>query len=104
METVPIVLAVDIGGTKTAVATVNVRGEIGNRWRWPTDDSPEPWVDRLMAIVSDFDGYPDRPRAIGVAVPSVLDEPRERVLWPRTCPGGRTCRSPTYSVGRRRYP
>jgi glucokinase len=86
MGTVPIVLAVDIGGTKTAVAAVNARGEIGNRWRWPTDDSPGPWVDRLMAVVSDFDGRPDRPRAIGVAVPSVLDESRERVLWAPNLP------------------
>jgi glucokinase len=86
-DAVPIVLAVDIGGTKTAVAAVNARGEIGHRWRWPTDGTPGPWVDRLMAIVSEFDSHPGAPRAIGVAVPSVLDGPRERVVWAPNLPG-----------------
>jgi glucokinase len=81
------VLAVDIGGTKTAVAAVDARGEIGDRWRWRTDDSPGPWVDRLVAIVSEFDGRSNGPRAIGIAVPSVLDERRERVLWAPNLPG-----------------
>jgi glucokinase len=84
---VPIVLAVDIGGTKTAVAAVNVHGDIGRRWRWPTDESPDAWLDRLVAIMSEFHGPLDRPRAIGVAVPAVLDDARERVLWAPNLPG-----------------
>ena len=83
----PVVLAVDIGGTKTAVAVVHAGGKIGRRWRWPTDDSPGPWLERLMAIVTELHGRPDGPRAIGLAVPAVLDEPLERVLWAPNLPG-----------------
>jgi glucokinase len=84
----PVVLAMDVGGTKTAVAIVNTRGEIKGRWRWPTDAAPETSVDRLAKIVSDLAGQPGgAPSAIGIAVPAVLDDTREQVIWAPNLPG-----------------
>ena len=83
----PVVLAVDVGGTKTAAAIVNTRGEVVARWRWPTDAAPEDTVDRLAKIVSDFTDQPGAaPGAIGIAVPAVLDDARERVIWAPNLP------------------
>ncbi len=83
----PVVLAVDVGGTKTAAAVVNTRGEINARWRWPTDAAPETTIDRLAKIVSDLTDQPGpAPGAIGIAVPAVLDDARERVMWAPNLP------------------
>ena len=83
----PVVLAMDVGGTKTAAAIVNTRGEISARWRWPTDAAPETTIDRLAQIVSDLtDQRGAAPGAIGIAVPAVLDDARERVIWAPNLP------------------
>ncbi len=84
---VPVVLAVDVGGTKTAAAIVNARGEVSARWRWPTDASPETTIDHLAQIVSGLTDPPGvAPGAIGIAVPAVLDDVRERVIWAPNLP------------------
>ena len=84
---VPVVLAVDVGGTKTAAAIVNARGEVSARWRWPTDAAPETTIDRLAQIVSGLTDPPGAaPGAIGIAVPAVLDDARERVIWAPNLP------------------
>jgi glucokinase len=86
-QALPVVLAMDVGGTKTAAAIVNTRGEVIARWRWPTDAAPEDSVDRLAKIVSDFtDQRSAAPGAIGIAVPAVLDDARERVIWAPNLP------------------
>jgi glucokinase len=91
----PVVLAVDVGGTKTAVAVVNAGGEINARWRWPTDATAEASVARLVEIVSDLAGQRGEvPSAIGIGVPAVLDDARERVIWAPNLPRWRDVRLP----------
>jgi glucokinase len=85
-QALPVVLAVDVGGTKTAAAIVNARGEVNARW-WPTDAAPETSVDRLAKIVADVGAQRGTtPGAIGIAVPAVLDDARERVIWAPNLP------------------
>jgi glucokinase len=84
----PVVLAVDVGGTKTAAAVVTPRGDVTARWRWPTDSAPETTIDRLAEIVSGLTAQAGAaPGAIGIAVPAVLDDARERVVWAPNLPG-----------------
>jgi glucokinase len=83
----PVVLAMDVGGTKTAAAIVNARGEVNARWRWPTDASPETTIDRLAKIVAGLAAHPvTAPSAIGIAVPAVLDYAREQIIWAPNLP------------------
>lgn len=82
-------LAVDVGGTKTAAALVDDLGIIRQRWRWATDASnPATFVAQVAGLVSDSGkATEEAPLAIGVALPSVLDAAREHVVWSPNLPG-----------------
>jgi glucokinase len=71
------VLAVDIGGTKTALALVSSRGDIQAKEIRATDAAdPEPTIRQIMAFAQ---GHAIK--AVGVCVPAVLEHDTDRLLW-----------------------
>ena len=58
------VIAVDLGGTKVAVAAVDERGKVRGRVEEPVDAT----VDQIVRLVNTFDA----PDAVGVAVPGLV--------------------------------
>ncbi|HUP48158.1 MAG TPA: ROK family protein [Thermoanaerobaculia bacterium] len=77
------VLAVDLGGTKVAVAVVTSRGAVRNRITEPVDtSSPRAAVDQIVRLARDAGGDP---AAIGIAVPG-LARP-DGTVWAPNLPG-----------------
>jgi glucokinase len=71
------VLAVDIGGTKTALALVGSQGEIRAKEIQSTDaDHPETTIRQILAFAQ---GHAIK--AVGVCVPAVLEHATDRLLW-----------------------
>lgn len=89
-----VTLAVDLGGTKTAVAVVSQSGVILARLQEPTgQDGPGPGIDQLerMAraaaaaagwLLSEID-------CVGIGIPAVLEEGTDRVIWAPNISGWR---------------
>jgi glucokinase len=75
-------LAVDVGGTKVALALVTGQGEVIAKQQYPTDTSgPETVFDQ----VADFAALHPAD-AVGVCVPAVLTD-TDRILWAPNLPG-----------------
>ena len=74
------VLAIDMGGTKTAVATFTADGTLVERSVEPTTPGhPEVTVARLAERARALDGFVHA-RATGMALPAIVDEDG-RVVW-----------------------
>ncbi|MBI5671361.1 MAG: ROK family protein [Chloroflexi bacterium] len=70
-------LAVDIGGTKVALALVSDDGQILAKHQQPSDPAgPASLVETIAAFAA---GYSFQ--AIGVCVPAVLEPDTDRILW-----------------------
>lgn len=81
------VLAVDVGGTKVAVAAIDRQGHILRKTHQPTD--LRGYVDVVSQIVEMsrevLDG--DAMVAVGLSVPAVIDRTTDRILWAPNLPG-----------------
>lgn len=82
-----IALAVDIGGTKVAVAVVDRDAHIVRKAHQPTDLRGVDYVVAQIASMSRdlLDGQP--PAAVGLSVPAVIDPVTDRILWAPNLPG-----------------
>ena len=84
------VLAVDLGGTKVAVALVTSQGEILDKAQQPTDRSgPEAVAVQIAQMASKMSerGYME---AVGACVPAALaDRNSDRIIWAPNLPGWR---------------
>lgn len=80
------VLAVDLGGTKLAVAVVSPRGELLAHVQEPTcQDGPESGIEQIVRLAR---GLLDSPSitpldvdALGVGIPAVLEKDNDFVIW-----------------------
>jgi glucokinase len=91
----PLLVGIDIGGTKVAVAAGDASGAVAARWRRPTDPSGRPEED-LARLVGDVRAVVEKTgatlgdvAAIGVTAPGPLDPERGVVLLPPNLPGWR---------------
>lgn len=76
-------LAVDIGGTKVALALVSSDGAIIAKHMQPTDiASPESLLTAIAAFSEKFPAD-----VIGVCVPAVLESQTDRIVWAPNLPG-----------------
>ncbi|GAB3973673.1 ROK family protein [Plantactinospora veratri] len=79
-DTGDVVVAVDVGGTQTKCALVDARGDLRHRERHPTgaERGPEAVVAMILNTVRTLADHARArglvPRAVGVAVPGVVDE------------------------------
>lgn len=70
-------LAADIGGTKTALAFVTPEGEIQAKQIHPTDpNNPDKTLEQILAFV-----HNQPVDAVGVCVPAVLEHGTDHLLW-----------------------
>jgi glucokinase len=76
------VLAVDIGGTKTAVGYV-AQGTLHTLDRFPTPEDPQAAVDRLAELVADA---AETVTGVGIGAPGPLDQERGLFLTPPNLP------------------
>jgi len=81
------VVAVDLGGTKLLAGVVDSAGTVLERKVRPTDVSSE------EALLADLNGLiesllPDGPEAIGVGIPSTIDQHAGRVVYSTNIPLG----------------
>jgi glucokinase len=79
-------LAVDIGGTKTAVAVVTIEGRILTRLAEPTlQEGPAAGIQQIIALlesVMDKGGInPRQVDGIGVGIPAVLEPGSDFIIW-----------------------
>ncbi|MBA3301560.1 MAG: ROK family protein [Thermoleophilaceae bacterium] len=76
----PMVLGVDVGGTKVAVAALE-GGRIGAQLEHPTDlSSSESLLDGIEAAFEEIVEVAGRPAAVGAGIPSQIDFASGRVL------------------------
>jgi glucokinase len=76
-------LAVDIGGTKVALALITRQGEIIAKDHHPTDPSgPGNIIDHIARFAAQSSA-----EAVGVCVPAVLSRESDRLLWAPNLPG-----------------
>lgn len=88
------VLAVDLGGTKVAVAAVSPQGEIQFRAQEPTNqEGPVPLIAQITRLLRDLiseSGLPkDEIQGIGVGIPAVLEPDTDFVIWAPNLKGWR---------------
>lgn len=82
-----IALAVDVGGTKVAVAVVDDSARIVRKTHQPTDlRGASCVVDQIDAMSRELLGE-QTPAAIGLSVPAVIDRVTDRILWAPNLPG-----------------
>ncbi len=83
-------LAIDLGGTKLAVAVVDEHGTIRAKAQEATSpNGPEAVADQVVTLSQQVFGG-TQVAAIGAAVPAALDAPEtDRVLWAPNLPGWR---------------
>jgi glucokinase len=79
-------LAVDIGGTKTAAAWMTVSGEILRRAEEPTNQSgPQAGLEQiermLRSLLPDGQPAPEQVLGVGIGIPAVLELETDRVIW-----------------------
>ena len=80
MTDLPVVIAIDLGGTKAAIATVRADGSVLGRTRMPTPRmAPAAAVARWAARAGRLPGAADAV-AVGMAMPAIVDE-AGRVTW-----------------------
>lgn len=88
-------LAIDLGGTKTAVSIGNEKGELGPGHRMPTraDDDPAQWRTRLAGLVDETLAEAGLKKsdvaAVGLAVPGPMSVKNGLVLEPPNMPAWR---------------
>ncbi len=87
-----LLLGIDIGGTKVALALGDERGRLVARRRRPTEPSGRPqtdverMVDDARRLMADADVSPSQLSAAGISVPGPLDPERGVVLGPPNLP------------------
>ena len=80
-------LAVDIGGTKTACALVTREGVISVKRQQPTNLSgPQGALEQIAAYAQQVERQPE---AVGISLPAVLEHHTDRVIWAPNLPGWR---------------
>ena len=80
------ILAVDLGGTKLAVAVISPQGELLTELQEPTcQDGPEPGIEQIVRLARDLLDSPAveelNIEAIGVGIPAVLERGSDLVIW-----------------------
>jgi glucokinase len=82
-----IALAVDVGGTKVAAAVIERDGTLLRKLHQPTNlRGAQSVVDQIAEMsVALLNG--ERPEAVGVSVPAVLEYQTDRILWAPNLPG-----------------
>jgi glucokinase len=65
------IIAVDIGGTKTLVASFHGERSVTNEERFPTPENPQELVKQLLSVLERFDAT--KAQAICVAAPGIID-------------------------------
>jgi glucokinase len=82
-----VVVGVDIGGTKTALLATDIATGAdlaSHRYPTPADDGPTAGVEQLFAairrLVEEIERPPDALKAVGVAVPGLVDVEHGRVI------------------------
>lgn len=86
VEKDPIVLAVDIGGTKTAASAITLDGRILSRQVEPTlQDGPTAGIQQLIAMLERLAGGSganfDQILGIGIGIPAVLEPDTDFIIW-----------------------
>ena len=90
MSTLPVaerpVLAVDLGGTKLAVAVVSPRGELLAELQEPTcQDGPQAGIEQILRMARTLLDAPElvplNVEAVGVGIPAVLERESDFVIW-----------------------
>lgn len=81
-----IVLAVDIGGTKIAVAAITTTGSMLGRIIEPThQNGPKSGIDQIIAILDTLIHQFDIPTkliiGIGIGIPAVLEKDTDFIIW-----------------------
>lgn len=89
-------LAVDVGGTKVAVAVVSRDARILSKTQQPTNlHGVERVIEQIAQMSAELLGE-TRPDAVGLSVPAVIDVASDQVLWAPTCRvGKRRCEGRT---------
>lgn len=72
-------LGIDIGGTKTLVATLNDEGVIQEKNKFPTPDDYEDFLRQLTDVVRAFEG--DEFSACGVGMPGIINRSNGDSTW-----------------------
>lgn len=86
-------LGIDLGGTKTALALASKEGRVHVRRRYPTRLSGDGVRDlaelgaAIRSLLSDAEVSPSAVQRIGVSAPGPLDAARERMRMPPNLPG-----------------
>lgn len=80
------VLAVDIGGTKLALAVISSQGEILSELQEPTcQDGPELGMEQIARLARTLLDSPTiaglKVEAVGVGIPAVLERDSDLVIW-----------------------
>lgn len=64
------IIAVDVGGTKTLLVTFDGKGQVLHEDRFPTPSDPQEFLKELKSRLTAFDGQPE---ILSVAVPGLVD-------------------------------
>jgi glucokinase len=76
----PRVIGVDLGGTKIATGSIDGEGRVHERHEVPTPvESQDALLDGIVRAIQPLVGE-ERPRAIGIGIPSVIDRKTGRAL------------------------
>jgi glucokinase len=89
------VLAVDLGGTKLAVAVVSPQGELLAQLQEPTcQDGPQAGIDQILRMARKLLNSPViaplAVEAVGVGIPAVLEHGSDLVIWGPNLKGWRS--------------
>jgi glucokinase len=81
-----VILAVDIGGTKTAAGVITTDGRILNRVTEPTlQNGPEAGIHQIIALIESLFQQsklnPEQFIGVGVGIPAVLEDNTDLVIW-----------------------
>lgn len=77
-----ILLAVDLGGTKVAVALITAGGAILERSEEPTNqEGPGPLIAQMVRMLRSLEPRGERPLGVGVGIPAVLEPETDFVIW-----------------------
>lgn len=83
------VLSIDVGGTKIAVAAIDETGAVLAEVQEPTivdgESAGRHQLERLLAQVAT--GLTPAPSAVGMAIPAVLEQGSDLVIWSPNLPG-----------------
>jgi glucokinase len=81
-----IVIAIDIGGTKIAIAAVTADGRILSRLTAPTQQKgPEKGIQQIInlieALITKINLSPGQVLGIGIGIPAVLENETDFIIW-----------------------